>query len=365
MPLQGGNELEGEGQPSAAPAANMSGDPAWRKAYELFDIVLELPDTGSRLEFIECQPESAVRAILTDLLWNASADAELLRAESFSRAIRSGARIGRYELGRTLGRGGSGRVYAAVDTELGRTVAVKLLTAGSAANRRAAELLVREAQTASALNHPGIVTIYEVVRHAGEIGLAMELVEGRTLSEFRGAPVPIATVIGWGRQIAQALAAVHSKGIVHRDIKPENVMLCPDGHLKLLDFGLAQAREYPSDPPVLPAPSQGWNVEGTLRYMAPEQVRGEAASPPGDLFSTGILLWELAAGCHPFPGPSPIAAAQAIAKSEPQPFPLDSGVPPSLLDLFQALLSKDPADRPGAAELDQRLASIEQRLASP
>ena len=143
---------------------------------------------------------------------------------------RVGTRFGRYEIVGMLGNGGMGRVYAARDPELGRMVAIKLLAPDLAASRPAVERLIREAKAASALNHPHIVTVYEVIRAADDVGIAMEFVEGSSLRSFCGKPQEIAHVIQWGCQIARALAAAHQRNIVHRDIKPENLMVRQDGN---------------------------------------------------------------------------------------------------------------------------------------
>ena len=160
---------------------------------------------------------------------------------------RTGARVGRYEITGKPGRGAMGHVYAARDTELARVVALKFLAPGieSSGSSPTAERLIHEAKAASALNHPNIVTVYDVVRNDREIAIAMELVEGRSLREFCDRAQPAASVIDWGRQIAQALAATHARHIVHRDIKPENVIVRLDGYVKVLDFGVARRARLP------------------------------------------------------------------------------------------------------------------------
>ena len=196
-----------------------------------------------------------------------------------------------------LGRGGMGEVWSARDLELDRPVALKFLRAHTALEMDAARI-VREAQAASALNHPNIVTIHGVVRSEGIAAIVMELVEGSSLATLRNAPVALEKVLAIGSQIAQALAAAHAHGIVHGDIKPENIVQRHDGYIKVLDFGLAH-RVIAGGMSAARAPGLG----GTMRYMSPEQARGESLTPASDIFSFGLVLFELAAGRHPFAGP--------------------------------------------------------------
>ncbi len=268
---------------------------------------------------------------------------------------RIGQRIGRYILTERLGEGGMGEVYAARDTELGRLVAVKLL-AGSSVSREAAASsspvarFIHEAKAASALNHPNIVTIYEVIHSESRIGIVMELVEGVSLRQLCGPMLPVDRVLHLGGQIARALAAAHARGIVHCDIKPENLMVRPDGFVKVLDFGLAQDLSSKSLKSVLPA--------GTLRYMSPEQSRGEGAAPAGDVFSLGIVLYELSTGAHPFDSGSIFDSLKALNETDPPaPSSRNAFVPPHLDALVLRMLSKDPSQRPTAADVARMLES--------
>jgi serine/threonine protein kinase len=162
------------------------------------------------------------------------------------------------------------------------------------------------------LNHPGIVTVYEVIRSKDTVAIVMELVEGDPLRNLTGSPQPLEKIASWGELIAEGLAASHARGIIHRDIKPENLILRSDGYIKILDFGLA------TDPSV----EVGTLPMGTLRYMSPEQTRGAELTTATDVFSLGIVLYELATGVHPFAsgaenGNSTLTVAQAIAESNP------------------------------------------------
>ena len=208
-------------------------------------------------------------------------------------------RIGAYDVVSLIGRGGMGEVYLAHDTRLGRKVAVKLLQPGLSSNPDALRRFEQEARAASSLNHPNIVTIYEIGDIDDRRFLAMEFVEGRSLASLGRGERRREGVAHMGAQVARALAVAHAAGIVHRDIKPENIMVREDGYVKLLDFGIARLLPVPSlaGPTAWrtagPAPAV---IIGTPRYMSPEQARGEPASSASDIFSLGVVLYELATG---------------------------------------------------------------------
>jgi len=314
-------------------------DEQWRQAWDLYAAAVDLSgnERQSYLASLRADPQ-----VLEEVLSMLDEAREVRFQEPPSR---SGARFGRYDVGEMLSSGGMGEVYLASDPELGRKVAIKFLSPELAAGRQAVEQLMREAKAASALNHPHIITVYEVTRAGGDVAIAMELVEGRPLRQFCGSkPVEIAQVIDWGRQIAQALAAAHQRDIIHRDVKPENLMVRDDGIVKVLDFGLAG---HTTD-------SSGRG--GTLNYMSPEQTRGESATSASDVFSLGLVLYELATGTNPFRSASPIDTAHAIAHDEPKPpSSLNRAIPAALETLLLQMLSKDPRRRPSAMEADQLL----------
>jgi Tol biopolymer transport system component len=327
-------------------------DRQWRDAWEIFRAAKELEGDARAgyLNSLHADPEilAEVGALLD----------EPGEASPPEQPSRIGARFGRYEIVGMLGSGGMGQVYSARDSELERMVAIKFLSPEMAAIRPAVERLIREAKAASALNHPHIVTVYEILHAGDDVAIAMELVEGAPLRKFCGTPQPVPAVVQWGRQIAQALAAAHQRQIVHRDIKPENVMVRDDGILKVLDFGLAQHTGGAHDGGATHSLS---TPAGTLRYMSPEQTRGEVATSASDVFSLGIVLFELAAGHHPFQADSPIETAYAIAHAEARrPSLVHPGIPPALDAILLAVLDKDPAKRPSALELDRRLAAVEE-----
>jgi len=220
-----------------------------------------------------------------------------------------GREYGKYTLIAPLGSGGMGEVFSARDRELGRMVAIKFVGARARLLPAARERLIHEAQAASALNHPSLVTVHEVLRfESGGVAIVTELVKGQSLRAFTGAALPVQRVAAWGADIARALAAAHAESIVHSDIKPENIMLRADGYIKILDFGLAR--------------DVGLSVAiddltlGTLGYMSPEQTRGEPLTGASDVFSLGVMLVELATGKHPFLADTRSATTIAIAQSE-------------------------------------------------
>ncbi|MBV8552628.1 MAG: serine/threonine-protein kinase [Acidobacteriaceae bacterium] len=324
-------------------------DEKWKCAYELFERALELP-ASERLIFTQSatsDPE-VLRLALELIEDTQDEDSE----ESAGLVLKAGDRIGRYQVIGKLGQGGIGSVYSARDTDLRRTAALKVLAPGLGATELAAERLVREARAASALNHPQIVTVYEVIRLDRQVALAMELVEGKSLRKYCGEAQPAVRVIDWGRQIAQALAAAHEHGIVHGDIKPENLMVRPDGYIKVLDFGLA--RQLRAAEQTGSTNSSGVPA-GTLNYMSPEQTRGQRPTQASDIFSLGLMLYELATGAHPFATDSPIDTAHAIAHNTLNPASaLSPKIPEALDRLIGSMLAKDPGKRPSAEEVVSR-----------
>ena len=268
-----------------------------------------------------------------------------------------------YRILEKLGGGGMGVVYRAEDMKLRRHVALKLLAEDIAGDRAALERFEREAQAASALNHPGICTIYEFDEHEGQLFLAMELIEGCSLRAFREHDASIASLTRLAAQVTTALAAAHAAGIVHRDIKPENIMVRNDGYLKLLDFGLARFTDRALDSTVVTSPG---TIVGTVRYMSPEQVRGETVSSASDIFSLGIVLYEFAAGRHPFAANSLAETMSAIlSETPPAPFRLNAEILPALDSVIRQMLQKDARLRPTATEVCSALASITTSSATP
>jgi serine/threonine protein kinase/Flp pilus assembly protein TadD len=247
-----------------------------------------------------------------------------------------------------------GVVYDAEDTELGRHVAIKFLPEETAANAESLERFKREARAASALNHPHICTVHDIGVHDGQPFLVMERLQGRTLKHaIAGKPMPIDQVLTLGEQIADALDAAHRAGIVHRDVKPANLFVTERGEAKVLDFGLAKMAAWGVHPPTddLPTASNDFRTDagttvGTVAYMAPEQARGEAVDGRSDLFSLGVVLYEMATGRRPFEGESNAEIFAAILRNEPAPpSRWNPEVPPKLDEIVLEALEKDPAMR--------------------
>jgi hypothetical protein len=260
-------------------------------------------------------------------------------------ALVRGQRLGPYEIVGTLGAGGMGEVYRAVDTRLGRPVALKVLPVAAEADPQRVRRFAAEAQALARLRHPNILTLYEAGSIDGIDYAALELVEGDTLATWlqRG-PLPLDGVLDIGRQVALGLAAAHAQGVLHRDVKPANVMVMPDGVVKLLDFGLARAMSVAGGETVtveqLTAASA---VVGTAGYMAPEQVRGDAVDARTDVFGLGVLLYEMASGARPF-ARSSVADVHAAVLRDPPP-PLPATVPAPLRKVIARCLEKRPASR--------------------
>jgi TolB-like protein/lipoprotein NlpI len=262
----------------------------------------------------------------------------------------TGRTLAHYEITGLLGKGGMGEVYRARDTTLDRDVALKVLPAALAANPARLERFQREAKTVASLNHPHIVTLYSAEEDAGVRFLTMELVEGQGLDEVLPADgLPLATVFDAGIAIADALAAAHEKGIVHRDLKPANVMLTRDGRVKVLDFGLAKlAEKFAWEQTVTqlaPITTEG-AVMGTVPYMSPEQLRGQHVDHRSDIFSLGVLLYEMATGRRPFSGASNTDVMSSILRDTPPPLTqLNPDLPQHLGRIIGHCLRKEPEER--------------------
>lgn len=349
---------------------------AWERLKELYEQARALP-ASERDPFLDraCEKDPTLRTEIEDLL-GAEAEAESF-FESLARAVplrdapeagsppfasspsssssevetdpRPDPLLGRtvrqYRIESRLGAGGMGVVYRAHDTSLDRPVALKFLPPHLGGDETAAERFLVEARAAAALDHPNVCTIHEIGKtEGGRRFLAMACYEGETLKQkLRRGPLPIAEANEYARQIAAALAAAHDRGIVHRDIKPGNVLVTPGGVVKVLDFGLAKLADV--------SLTGAGRTLGTVAYMAPEQLRGEAVDARTDLWALGVVWYEMLAGRRPFPGEDTASVAHRIQNEEPPPVEgLRSDVSAETSERLGRLLAKDPAERPRSAE---------------
>ena len=261
-------------------------------------------------------------------------------------------RVAHYQVGRRLGRGGMGEVYEALDLDLDRRVALKFVAPELAADPDAILRFEREARSAAALKHSHIATLFAFERVGDRSFIAMELVSGGSVRDrMRGGPLPVVEALTIARDVADALALAHRRGIIHRDVKPENLMFDEDGVVKLTDFGLARATEATRL-------TMAGKALGTAAYMPPESLRG-AAEAPGDVFALGVTLHEMLAGELPFTGDSALALLYSSANEEPKPLrEARPEAPEAVAGLVARMLAKAPLERPDAATVARELAAI-------
>lgn len=336
--------------------------PDWERVKELFEQALELRAERRSSFLVASEGDEAVREQVQALLEEHERAGSFLqespvnklsaiaRSEVATPAIAAGQVLsGRFRIVRFIGRGGMGEVYEAHDTRLRREVAIKVLPqsfAGDAGRLRRFEL---EARAVASLNHPNILALYDVGVGNGTPYLVVELLEGQTLRDLIGAnAVAGRKVVDYALQIARGMAAAHSKGIVHRDLKPANIFVCRDGRVKILDFGLAKPHITHSaafESLVDETCTQPGAVLGTVAYMSPEQVRGQAADHRSDIFSFGTLLFEMSSGVSAFRGDSAVETMNAILKQDPAELVQVDHVSPGLGRITRRCLEKRPEER--------------------
>jgi Tol biopolymer transport system component len=312
----------------------------WKKVEELYEAAIALPPE-KRAEFLAqaCPADAGLRGEVQSLLAQ-QADSFLESAPlSAIKTLSPGARLGNFEIVELIGRGGMGEVYRARDSRLKRDVAIKVLPAGLARDPDRIARFEREARAAGALNHPNIVAVHEIGRDDDTYWIATELVAGEPLaSVIERGPLGVPKALEIATQIAEGLAAAHAAGIVHRDLKPANIMVTRDGRVKILDFGLALRQRTSQDSTTMHMTDEG-TVLGTAGYMSPEQVRGETVDQRSDLFSFGVILYEMLGGKWAFAGASSVEVMHAILKEDPPELP--AAVPPAIDRIVRRCLQKD------------------------
>lgn len=354
----------------------------WLRVEELYHAALER-DTFERRAFLAtaCASDDELRGEVESLIASNEQEGSFMDSPVFKVAdelspseppLAEGERLGSYQILGALGEGGMGVVYLARDMRLGRKVALKLLPPSLKKDEGRLRRLRREAQAASSLNHPNILTIYEIGEAEQGHYIASEYVEGETLRERMRAGLKLVDALDLAVQMASALAAAHSAGIIHRDIKPENAMIRRDGYVKVLDFGLAKLSEPGAVASGTEAPTRSLVrtdpgvVMGTVAYMSPEQARGQETDARTDLFSLGVVLYEMVAGHTPFDGETPSDLIATLLKDEPAPLARYAPeAPEELQRIFDRALSKDKGARyQNATEMLADLKRLKEALES-
>jgi predicted Ser/Thr protein kinase len=324
----------------------------WRRANDLFHAALERP-AGDRAPFVAAQAgeDEALRDEVLSLIEAHERAGDFLESgavasdrRSSGQVLSDGAEVGSYRIERELGRGGMGIVYVAEDTRLGRRVALKALAPSYTHDPQRRERLRKEAQAAARLSHPNIATVFALEEIGGELFIASEYVPGQTLrAELEAGTMAVARMLDISVQVARALAAAHACGIVHRDLKPENVVCGEQGSVKILDFGIARSPAIAGQPRA--RLTEAGMIVGTPGYMSPEQIEAQDIDFRSDIFSLGVVLYELATGVHPFEGRTAASTIGRILALDPCPPSQLRPLPAEFDRIIRKCLQKRPADR--------------------
>ena len=324
----------------------------WQQIQDVLEKALELPP-GERSAFLNraCSTDPSLRQEVETLL--ASSDdvrSSFLQSSTLRVTLRSGTKLGEYEVKSLVGSGGMGEVYRAHDSRLGRDVAIKVLPSFLSSDSERLRRFEQEARAAAASNHPNILAVFQMGTYEGTPYLVSELLEGETLREqIKRGRLSVHKAIDYAVQIARGLAAAHEKGIVHRDLKPENLFVTKDGRVKILDFGLAKLTQQSSSEHSALTLAEGTEagvVMGTVGYMSPEQVRGQAADNRADIFAFGAILYEMLAGKRAFQKPTSPETMTAILNEDPPGISqVAANIPPALQRMVHRCLEKNPEQR--------------------
>jgi eukaryotic-like serine/threonine-protein kinase len=335
----------------------------WQQVKEIFNSAIShRPEERGSFISQACSGDDALRSEVESLIASHERSGSFIDEPAFQVAaslladdkseLKPGHTVGSYEVLSFLSRGGMGEVYLAEDKRLGRKVALKLLPSSFTKDDDRLRRFEQEARSASALNHPNIITIYEIREAGASHVIATEFVEGETLrTRLNRSPLTISAALDIAIQVADALSAAHKAGIIHRDIKPENIMLRPDGYVKVLDFGLAKLSEQASpavaaEAPTIQVRTGSGIVIGTAGYMSPEQARGLGVDSRSDIFSLGAVIYEMLARRKPFEGDTPSDTLAAILKTEPPSLSrVLPGIPAELTRIVTKCLKKDREER--------------------
>lgn len=335
----------------------------WQRVKGIFQAAIErAPDERNVFLASACGGDEGLRQEVESLISSHEKSGEFIDSPAYEAAaemivdsraeLKPGQTIGSYEIVSFVSRGGMGEVYLAQDRRLSRKVALKILPASFTKDHDRLGRFEQEARAASALNHPNIITIYEILKTESTHVIATEFVEGETLRQrLSHTPLSLNESLQIATQVADALAAAHLAGIVHRDIKPENIMLRPDGYVKVLDFGLAKLAEQTSSAVAAEAPTRqvrtgSGMVIGTAGYMSPEQARGKIVDARSDIFSLGAVIYEMATQQKPFDGETPSDVLAAILKTDPPPIShFAPDTPAELARIAAKALRKDREER--------------------